>query len=132
MTDKRKDEIEAAIKWARFYDPRKSFEVRHLAVLIKVAEADLSPPVPDDVAEAIKRIEDEIKIGVVCGQEGWDFDCDDIELIIRAASTPSAEVRALRDALQKILNMSYQESIDNICEEALNQTSKSVINKVGE
>ncbi len=75
-------------------------------------DCDEAPPVPDDVAEAkLKQI-----IGEAIGQASmcWkpyptgNFDstraaeiCDGVIGLIRAASTPSAEVQALRDKVER-------------------------------
>ena len=68
-----------------------------------------SPPVPDDVAEEAEEALDDftnpdVSFETVC--ERWNGIVEEgLERLIRAASTPSAEVQALRDALSNILNV---------------------------
>jgi len=64
--------------------------------------ADLSPPVPDDVASALDRVRD--LLGSLENRITLD-DQLDILKICRAASTPSAEVRALREIREIYCNM---------------------------
>jgi len=117
MTDKRKDEMpclerydagllgggsgEDADWWHDYI--RCELDRAHDFYQQQWDAAERSPPVPDDVAEAIKILE------TIMGQQ-HAFPMGDntkrcIKTLIRAASTPSAAVQALRDALSNILNV---------------------------
>jgi hypothetical protein len=132
----------------------------------------ISPPMPDDVAEAIRYAEKECYYwnNVLVDQGtipmgSCSIGLKHLQSLIRAASTPSAEVqslhakikqleddraarnviddretaeleaevRALREALEAIIaSDGAPKTIQKIATDTLNQTSKSVINKVGE
>ncbi len=101
MTDKRKDEMQSdrverirklrSITGLNLHDTMRLDE-RILQEKI-YTRADLSPPVPDDVADTAFDY-------ILEGRSLSGFDLDNIKIVraaIRAASTPSAEVRSVSE-----------------------------------
>ncbi len=140
MTTQRKDEMPDEI-WAYFDDGNGALwhspRPDQYQSAVKYTRAE-SPPVPDDVAEAEEAM---IRIGRNCPSYGA-FECGyqsetdfkTVKAFIRAASTPSAEIRAL----QKI-PLSASTSGDFIAPDyikgwnaAIEAMTSKVINKVGE
>ena len=122
MTDKRKDEMpEEIFVWNRYgnlYAVRQYEGEHHTAYVRK----DSSPPMPDDVVDVLEYLDSK-------HYNAQDFmtSYGDVvrSLLIRAASTPSVEVMALREALEMISGK--RQCLDNlmsnvdIAEAALNQ-----------
>ena len=145
MTDQRKDEIEAAKKDADTLKHKYDADENHFTYwqgrydgLCEAQNIIASPPVPDDVVKAVKTLR------IILDQpHAFHFGDNTrlcIETLIRAASTPSAEVRALRTALEDCRNQfrfyaknhlsksppdtdkaKSNNHMADMCEEALNQ-----------
>ncbi len=110
-------------------DDAFSFVKKEYAIATWNTRKDISPLVPDDVAEAVKVLNmlDGHDLWVKTlqypedGRDGYRSTCPvrkeafkaAKETLIRAASTPSAEVGGLREALVKISRMSTMP--DKIC-----------------
>ena len=115
MTDQRKDEMPDEI-WASEIQVHGMFknmyvhqsEPQDKTGITRYVRADLSPPVPDDVAEAVSTVETFIEnlnngeakiklfkdnIGIIT-MDDYTKLISVLKTLIRAASTPSAEVRA--------------------------------------
>ena len=117
MTDKRKDEMPELKAFRPLPDIRKDEAVTldyddvqrinntfvNYVRMLQENYQTVSPPVPNDVAEACKRLERHNKWRR--GEEGYEKMCNprqlgkDIETLIRAASTPDA---GLVEALKTI------------------------------
>ncbi len=93
--------------------------------ILTIINRAASPPVPDDVASAIALAEDGLRQKhrppvaglVVLGQET-------VKTLIRAASTPSVEVRALRDDIKTAIAQLHEGNkalAMRVLEEAINQ-----------
>ncbi len=109
MTDKRKDEmperIYAELNKKDFELPTKVwFSTKGMGT--EYIRADLSPPVPDDVAEAVTYLK------AVVYQEGFTHSmAKHLENLIRAASTPSPEAQAVSEVTV--------EELIKVCEEVI-------------
>jgi hypothetical protein len=96
MTDQCKDEI-----WVEFDSQGEGYvNFEEVDNSVHYVRKDLSPPLPDDVAEAIKLIRNATACNRGCGLEYY---ADEIGIIIRAASKPPVDtIPVPREVLQGV------------------------------
>ncbi len=99
MTDKRKDEMPERV-WVH----KDAERVIHVApfetdypVQAEYIRKDISPPVPDDVAESIERCQRHEDYASDHPTKWGQFRIADVKILVRAASTPSAEVKSVSE-----------------------------------